>query len=137
MTTVQFEIPCDPIAKGRPRFGNGRTYTPPETAAYESRVALYGRQAMAAQALRPMGGALFMQLEMLMPIPRSFTKAQRLAVVAGQLLPTGRPDADNLAKAVLDGLEGICYVNDAQVVNLNVKKAYSAIPKVLVWISES
>ncbi len=32
------------------------------------------------------------------------------------------PDADNIAKNVLDGLQGIAFANDAQVVELHVKK---------------
>ena len=38
--------------------------------------------------------------------------------------PTARNfgDADNHAKAILDGLNGICYADDAQIVRLVVEK---------------
>ena len=38
--------------------------------------------------------------------------------------PTARNfgDADNHAKAILDGLNGICYRDDAQIVKLTVEK---------------
>ncbi|MEG1247059.1 RusA family crossover junction endodeoxyribonuclease, partial [Gordonibacter sp.] len=35
---------------------------------------------------------------------------------------TVSPDADNIAKAVLDGLNGIAYEDDRQVVELHVRK---------------
>jgi len=35
-----------------------------------------------------------------------------------------RPDVDNLAKFVLDALQGVCYKDDSQIVHLEVTKAY-------------
>jgi len=39
---------------------------------------------------------------------------------------TTRPDAENVAKAVLDALTGLLWVDDAQVFDLRVKKLYAA-----------
>lgn len=51
-------------------------------------------------------------------------------------LPAGRPDLDKLARAVLDALTGIAYVDDAQVVALNVGKEYgNAAGADIVWRS--
>ncbi|HEY2936934.1 MAG TPA: RusA family crossover junction endodeoxyribonuclease [Gaiellaceae bacterium] len=41
-------------------------------------------------------------------------------------LPTVKPDADKLVRAVLDALTGVLYVDDAQVVWLTVRKAYGS-----------
>lgn len=49
---------------------------------------------------------------------------------------TKKPDADNIAKAVLDGLNGVAFVDDSQVVALMVKKTYGLTPKVKVRIKE-
>lgn len=38
---------------------------------------------------------------------------------------TQKPDAENLAKAVLDALTGICWKDDSQVVDLHVRKAWT------------
>lgn len=35
-----------------------------------------------------------------------------------------KPDADNLIKGVKDSLEGILWVNDSRITELNVKKLY-------------
>lgn len=46
-------------------------------------------------------------------------------------------DVDNFLKLLLDGLEGVCYNNDAQIVELTVTKAYDKKnPRVEVYIEE-
>lgn len=39
--------------------------------------------------------------------------------------PTTRPDLDKLTRGILDALTGIVYVDDAQVIALNVHKSYA------------
>ena len=43
---VVFIIWSEPVAKGRPRFAKGRTYTPKKTKQYEDRVAEIARREM-------------------------------------------------------------------------------------------
>jgi Holliday junction resolvase RusA-like endonuclease len=56
-------------------------------------------------------------------IPKSWPKWKRDAALLGIYTP-GRPDIDNVAKAVLDAFNGIVYKDDAQVYELTVKKIY-------------
>lgn len=53
-----------------------------------------------------------------------------------EINPTTKPDTDNIAKSILDSLNGIAYKDDKQVVKLTVEKRYDEIPSVSVWISE-
>jgi len=53
-----------------------------------------------------------------------------------KIYPTIKPDTDNIAKSILDSLNGIAYKDDKQVVMLTVEKRYDEIPSVSVWISE-
>ena len=39
--------------------------------------------------------------------------------------PTVKPDADNIAKAVLDSLNGILWFDDKQICELTVRKVYA------------
>lgn len=55
---------------------------------------------------------------------------------AGLIVPTVKPDTDNVAKIVLDALNGIAYHDDAQIVQLTVLKRYSTEPKVKVKLIE-
>jgi len=51
------------------------------------------------------------------------------------VLPTTKPDADNVVKAVFDGLNGVLWRDDVLVVDLRVRKRYAATPcvRVEVW----
>ena len=42
-----------------------------------------------------------------------------------QRFPTGKPDIDKLARAVLDALTGYAYDDDSQVVQLTLQKVYT------------
>lgn len=57
------------------------------------------------------------------------------------MIETGKGDADNYAKSVLDAIEGILFVNDAQVHTLTVSKMYAGKgcrpgAVVAVWVDE-
>ena len=54
----------------------------------------------------------------------------------GCIYPTKKPDADNIAKIVLDALNGVAYTDDTQVINLSVQKRYGEVPEVKVEITE-
>ena len=54
----------------------------------------------------------------------------------GHILPTKKPDADNVAKIILDGLNHIAWDDDTQVVDMMVIKRYSEEPFVAVIIEE-
>lgn len=79
---------------------------------------------------------LQIRLEFYLPIPKSYSKKQREAALAGVLLPTKKPDIDNLVKAVLDGLNGLAYQDDKQIVALEAAKGYGAAPLVQVTLQE-
>lgn len=53
-----------------------------------------------------------------------------------EIYPTIKPDTDNIAKSILDSLNGLAYKDDKQIVKLNVDKRYDEVPSVNVWISE-
>lgn len=55
--------------------------------------------------------------------------------------PAARPDIDKLARAMLDAFTGVLFKDDAQVVRLNLRKAYSETttpgPRVVCAVAES
>lgn len=53
----------------------------------------------------------------------------------GEIVPCTRGDRDNLAKAILDALEGIFYVNDRQIMSGEISKSYALRSGVRVEIS--
>jgi len=137
MMTLQFTIPGPPVGKGRPRFstqgGKPRSYTPAVTREYEALIAARAAEAMAGRD--PLQTQLTVYIYAAMGIPLSWSKAKRQAALDGDIYPA-RPDVDNIAKTVLDGMNGVIYADDAQVTYLKVTKKYSAEGMVTVWISE-
>lgn len=133
---TSFVVAGEPTGKGRPRFtrkgGYVSTYTPDKTASYERRV---------RDEYRASGGGLYecavaIDIVAYFRIPASATKRKKAEMAHGFLKPTKKPDIDNIAKIILDGLNGICFRDDALVVELNVVKLYSYVPRVEVKVSE-
>lgn len=133
---IQFTIPGNPVGKGRPRVsrrgGHARLYTPEKTASYESRVAVAGHIAMGDCAV--IEGAVSVVLAITVPIPASWSKKKQAQAMAGVLLPTTKPDIDNVEKAIFDGLNGVVWKDDVQVVEVTKRKRYGETPGVLVAI---
>ena len=131
--TFTFEIVGEPQGKGRPRFstrgGFVKTYTPEKTASYENFVKLCYLNKYKGQKL---DGEIIAEIIAYFPIPKSFSKKKRLEAIEGKIRPTKKPDTDNIAKTILDSLNGIAFEDDKQVVALLVKKLYGEEAKVAV-----
>ena len=130
MASLTIVIPGVPVAKGRPKLstfgGHARAYTPAKTRRYEDLIRLEGGRAMEGRAL--LGGPLAVEVRAFVAIPKSLSKAKRAAAIDGTLRPTTRPDVDNYAKTI-DGLNGIAWHDDAQIVQLLTTKVYSERPR--------
>lgn len=72
-----------------------------------------------------------------MEIPTSKTKKVKNQMADGNIKHTVKPDLDNLVKSILDGLNGIAWHDDAQIVQLNVSKSYSESPHIFITIRET
>ena len=134
---IYFVVPGAPYGKGRPRAssrgGFVRLYTPAATVAYEGEIA---RLAEIARADWPvMATPMSLRVIAHHPIPVSWPKKKQQAALAGDLIP-GKPDLDNVAKAVLDALNGVIYEDDKQVIRLVAEKKYSFEPRVEVYVHE-
>jgi len=98
---IKMTIPGRPVPKGRPRLGvRGRkayVYTPPETKEYENIVGWVAK----CMGCRPTEEPVSVMLD---------------------IYARGKMDVDNVAKSILDGLNGVAYEDDDQVVELLVRK---------------
>lgn len=135
---VNFTVPGVPVAKGRPKFARrGKhitTYTPAKTAAYEILVQISAEDAMKADPRLCMG-PLRVDLDVVVPVPSSWSKTRQRAAMDGNIAPTTRGDLDNYGKAVLDGMNGYVFNDDSQVVKLSMSKRYGE-PAVHVIVTE-
>jgi Holliday junction resolvase RusA-like endonuclease len=135
--SITFHVDINPVPKGRPRFskvgGFVRSYTPKKTSDYETQIRQAARQAMTREPLEtPLAAFLYFRL----PIPKSYPKKRMAACLTGSERPTKKPDLDNLAKAVLDGLNGVIYIDDAQLVSIHLTKVYDHNPGVDIMVRE-
>jgi Holliday junction resolvase RusA-like endonuclease len=133
---IIIELAGEPRGKGRPRFARrtGHAYTPQTTASYEGALRHSAAIVMAGQP--PLDGALSAQVIAYFSVPQSWSAKKRAAALAGAIRPTRRPDADNIAK-MLDGLNGIVWSDDAQIVSALIEKHYSDRPRLRIKVMPS
>lgn len=125
-----------PIPQSRPRFNSysKRAYEKSDIKSYKQRVSYAARKEFKEPIERDT--PLEISMRFYMPIPKYLSKVKknRLAFDKEIRYVTKKPDLDNLAKAILDGLNGIAYFDDGQVVKLNVEKVYSFDPRTEIEI---
>ena len=129
-----FTVPGVPIGKGRPRVTSHGTYTPQKTRDYEQKVRLCWQTQ--SGAVLPSGVPLMAEIRAYFPIPKSVPKRRRGAMEG--MFHISRPDCDNIAKAILDSLNGLAYHDDSAVQLGSVWKIYTnGAPRVEVRIWEA
>lgn len=130
---VSFVVKGLPRGKQRPIFTrkSGRARTPDKTVAYEEEVRWSFLIAKKDQC--PWAGeerivrdraAASVSIQLYYPVAKSTPRWRRELIKKELLLPTRKPDIDNVAKIILDGLNGLAYKDDAQVSFLLAHKNY-------------
>lgn len=109
--------------KARPRFNTktGRTFTPGDTVSYENWVRLNYKD----QCGKYLEGSIRARIIVYYKVPKSYPKKRIQAIREGLEQPQKKPDADNIAKIILDSLNKIAFDDDSQVVELIVIKRYT------------
>lgn len=130
MTPIHFYAAGLPKGQPRPkafsRGGIASVYDPGTAEGWKGQVALAARPFIGA--IPKDHGPLYLRLDFYMPRPNSHHRAGK---AENEVKPTapkfhaGKPDADNLAKAIMDALTQISiWRDDATVVELRVRKFY-------------
>jgi Holliday junction resolvase RusA-like endonuclease len=129
---VEIDIPGEPVAQGRPRFStvttrSGQTFTsaydPAKSRNWKAMARDYAEQAMLRMGRKPVSDLLEVEVRAYFTCPKSDHRktAPRPLRRHGK-----KPDAENVAKAVLDAMEGVVYFNDSQVSDLLAFKRIAA-----------
>lgn len=115
-------IPGKPKGKGRPRFYKGHAVTPEDTRAYEQAIQMLYK---AKYHARKLYGAIEFDIKVYCIVPKNYSKKRRYEIAKNEERPQVKPDVDNIAKIVLDALNGIAYDDDKQVTDLIVRRRYT------------
>lgn len=145
---VVITLPGAPRGKGRPRtrvIGEFATiFTDAKTRSYENALKAAG---IAAMEGRPsIDEPVSVEIRAYMPVPDSWSQKKRAAALAHEIMPTGKPDFDNIIK-MLDGLNHhpprfkgdrekrpIIWRDDAAIVAAQFLKLYSDEPRLTIVV---
>ncbi len=130
---IEFTVSGIPVAKARPRVTKFGTYTPQKTKDYEQLVQWSYKNKCKGQAIE---GPIKITITFFMYIPKNTSKVRTKRKIAREILPTKKPDWDNMAKAVTDALNGLAYKDDNQIVEAHIYKFYSEEPRAEIIITE-
>lgn len=133
MAEISFLIYGEPKGKARPRVTRYGTYTPESTRKYEALVRKSWQESGAEPF--PDDATLYCTIHAHFAIPNSYTKKRKRELAFAP--HTKKPDCDNVAKAVLDALNGLAFHDDSAIAKLVVEKTYTdANPYVGVTLSD-
>lgn len=132
--SVHIVLEGKPVGKARPRFTRqGRAYTPAKTKDYEMQLRSKATLEMADRepTETPCRVKILAQFE----TPKSWPKyKQREAITGESNWRPGKPDIDNIAKAVLDAFNGVVFKDDALVYKIEVEKRYGMQPLLIASV---
>lgn len=142
--TIKFDV--TPVTDHRPRFnpyakaGQKFAYSNPKTKNYKALLLAelsrqledpISRETILSLSEKPIA----ITATFSMPIPQRLLKKRSNPWQTA--LPTGKPDVDNLTKAIKDVLSGQVYRDDSLVTHLLVRKIYDERPYVKIVIEEA
>lgn len=132
---IRIEIPGRPKGKQRPKMNTfiRVTYTPQQTVEYERLVKKIFT--MNYRNHTPYTGNLHARIYAFYKIPKGTSKKKAVELL-GKKWCAKKPDSDNIAKMLLDSLNGLAYIDDNQVTYLEVFKQYSEEEKVVLELEE-
>ena len=130
---LTFDI--EPVEQARPRatrMGRGiRLYDPKKVSVYKKQLAMMCKFQYKDQ---PLSGQLIVNLKFYRHVQSSVSKKERKLRLIGAHRPTVKPDVDNYIKSTLDGLNGLLWEDDNQIVKIVAEKYYSDHPRVEVEV---
>lgn len=135
---MELFLPIKPRGKQSVRGTENNFYTPKQTKELMDFIGLYVQLEMRKLGIVtlarniPVKASLVYYLEP----PKSFTKTQRELALLKIILPTIKPDVDNVQKLIFDGMNKIFYYDDSQIVDVHVSKFYAEKEGIFMQLEE-
>lgn len=127
----------EPVEQARPRATKTRKgirlYDPKKVSVYKKQLAM---MCQFQYKKEPLAGPLIVSLKFYRHIQSSVSKKERELRLTGAHRPIVKPDTDNYIKSTLDGLNGLLWEDDNQIVKIVAEKYYSEQPRVEIEVEE-
>ena len=132
----KFEVLGEIVGKERPRVNmyTYRVYTPNKTKDYEFLVQQYFR--MQYPKYETLKGRISINIIAYLKIPQSTSKTKIQEMLENKISPTKKPDVDNIAKSILDAMNGLVFEDDNQVSKISVEKRFALEEKAVIEVEE-
>lgn len=125
------------VGKGRPRVttagGFARAYTPDKTRKFEMSLATFAQVAVRDQGPMAVEEAVRLDVMVTRAPLKSWSKKKAAAMLGTRV--TGKPDIDNIAKAIGDALNGVAYLDDGQITELAIRRIWGARDAIAVRVT--
>ena len=128
---MRFVVEGKPVGKGRPRLARYAVYTPNKTVNYEYLVKFSYLQITNKKIE---DGSIKIEIWAYFEPNKSESQKRQKELIGKPYCK--KPDIDNIAKSILDGLNGIAYRDDNQITELYVHKLYDTHARTEIEIVE-
>jgi len=130
--TLTIVVPGAMRGKGRPRFGNGRTYTDAKTVSAENWIKSCAVDQIGTPVLEC---AVSVSIVVEKAVPPSWSAKKKGAALLGAIHATGKPDWDNAGKLACDSLNGIAWKDDSQIVAATYRRRFGPVDQTTITIT--
>ena len=125
---IELTIPGKPVAQGRPRFYRRGTFVvatdPKASKVYKADIQYLAQKHKEDNNISELlDGPLGLDVMAYFPCPKSRWRKTKPRTEEHH---AKRPDADNVAKSIKDGLTGVFYHDDSQISELIIRKRIAA-----------
>ena len=125
----------EPVEQARPRatktWKGIRLYDPKKVSTYKKQL---GMMCKSQYKDKPLTGPLIVSLKFYRQVQSSVSKKERELRLSGIHRPIVKPDTDNYIKSTLDGLNGLLWEDDNQIVKIVAEKYYSDRPRIEIEV---
>lgn len=136
MSEIRFVVSGKIVPKQSTRFGKYGAYPSKRVKTYAEHIkaCYWAKYPVTQMAWEDKSIPLEIVIDVYFELPKSYSKKKREGLSQGY--PTKVPDVDNCTKAILDGIKGVIFPDDAQIVSQTTNKYWSETSYVYVTIKE-
>jgi|LSQX01.2.fsa_nt_gb Holliday junction resolvase RusA-like endonuclease len=137
-TIIEITLLGEPRGKGAPKFRSAGKYAyaykDSKTRTLEATIHLLGQEALSSCPTWKLDGEYVVEIRSYFIPPVSWANVRREYAFEGKIRPTRKPDVDNIAKSINDGLTGVLWHDDKQVVDCRTIKKYAPVEQSIIRI---